>query len=107
METLATGYGLAEAPLWRPGEGLYWSDVTNGGVYRRDLRGRVQTVLPHRRGIGGMAWHAAGGLVVGGRNVAFKSLDGARAAVLLGGSTWGRSPSTSSPARFRGRGTCT
>jgi D-xylonolactonase len=83
MEALATGYGLMEGPLWRPGEGLYWSDVVNGGVYRRSPSGEVATVLPHRRGIGGLAWHAAGGLVVGGRNIAFKSLDGSRSAVLM------------------------
>jgi gluconolactonase len=83
MEPLATGYELVEAPLWRPGEGLYFSDVLGGGVHRLGLDGQVQTVLPHRRGIGGMAWHQAGGLVVGGRNIAFKSLDGRRSAVLL------------------------
>jgi gluconolactonase len=43
----------------------------------------VTTVLPHRKGIGGIARHAEGGLVVGGRNISFKSLDGDRAAVLL------------------------
>jgi xylono-1,5-lactonase len=83
MEALATGYGLVEGPMWRPGEGLYWSDVLNGGVYRRAPSGEVTTVLPHRRGIGGLAWHVAGGLIVGGRNIAFKSLDGSRSAVLM------------------------
>jgi sugar lactone lactonase YvrE len=83
MEALATGYGLVEGPLWRPGEGLYWSDVLKGGVYRRAPSGEVTTALPHRRGIGGLAWHAAGGLIMGGRNIAFKSLDGSRTAVLM------------------------
>jgi gluconolactonase len=83
MEALATGYGLVEGPLWRPGEGLYFSDVANGGVHRLSPAGAVSTVLPHRRGIGGMAWHAAGGLIVGGRNISWKSLDGAGSAVLL------------------------
>jgi xylono-1,5-lactonase len=83
MEALATGYGLVEAPLWRPGDGLYWSDVLNGGVHRRSPSGEVTTVLPHRRGVGGLAWHAAGGLVVGGRNIAFKTLEGSGSAVLL------------------------
>ena len=83
MDALATGYGLIEGPLWRPGEGLYFSDVTSGGVHRLSPAGAVATVLPHRRGIGGMAWHAAGGLVVGGRNISWKSLDGTGAAVLL------------------------
>jgi gluconolactonase len=39
--------------------------------------------VPHRRGIGGMALHVDGGLVVGGRNIAFKSFDGKRSQVLL------------------------
>ena len=83
MEALATGYGLVEGPLWRPGEGLYWSDVLNGGVYRRSPSGDVATVLEHRRGIGGLAWHAAGGLVVAAqhrlqesRRLALRSADG-------------------------------
>jgi gluconolactonase len=83
MDALASGYGLIEAPVWVPGEGLYWSDVLHGGVYRRALTGEVTTAIPHRRGIGGMARHAEGGLVVGGRNIAFKSLTDGRSAVLL------------------------
>jgi len=78
MEELATGYGLIEAPVWEPGRGLYWSDVLDGGVYCRST-----TVIPHRRGIGGMARHVAGGLVVSGRNIAFKSFDGGATVVLL------------------------
>jgi gluconolactonase len=89
MEALATGYGLIEGPLWRPGEGLYFSDVANGGVHRLSPAGDATTVLPHRRGIGGMAWHAVGGLVVGGRNISWKALDGTGAAVLLDPSTLG------------------
>src|SRR5262245_43379422 len=55
MDALATGYGLIEGPLWRPGEGLYFSDVPNGGVHRLSPAGDVVTVVPHRRGIGGLA----------------------------------------------------
>lgn len=83
MESLATGYGLVEGPVWEPGRGLYYSDVTNGGVYRLSPSGDVSLAIPHRRGIGGMALHAAGGLVVTGRNVSFKSLHDGGAAVLL------------------------
>ena len=83
METLATGYGLIEGPVWDPEQGLYWSDVAHGGVHRLSRAGAVSVALPHRKGIGGMARHAAGGLVVGGRNIAWKSLDGERSAVLL------------------------
>jgi gluconolactonase len=83
MDSLATGYGLIEGPVWEPGRGLCFSDVLNGGVYRLSPSGEVATVIPHRRGIGGMARHAAGGLVVGGRNIAFKSLSDERTVVLL------------------------
>jgi xylono-1,5-lactonase len=83
MEQLATGYALVEAPLWEPGQGLYFSDVLNGGVYRWSPTGDVTTVISSRRGIGGMARHAAGGLVVGGRDIAWRSLDNERTIVLL------------------------
>jgi len=43
--------------------------VHNGGVFRRSPAGAVETVIPKRRGVGGIALHADGGLVVSGRNV--------------------------------------
>jgi D-xylonolactonase len=70
MERVATGYGLIEGPVWETGRGLYFSDVSNGGVHLLDRSGNVSLVLPKRRGIGGMALHASGGLVVGGRDIA-------------------------------------
>jgi gluconolactonase len=69
FETLASGYGLVEGPTWAPDGSLYWSDVLGGGVYRRDARGAITTVVPKRRGVGGIALHAGGGLVVGGRDL--------------------------------------
>lgn len=83
MERLATGYGLIEGPVWRPGHGLLFSDVFGGGVFCLGEDGAVATVFPHRRGIGGMALHAADGLVVGGRNIAFKSFGGGETVTLL------------------------
>ena len=83
MERLATGYGLIEGPVWRPGHGLLFSDVLGGGVFRLGKDGAVATVFPHRRGIGGMALHAADGLVVGGRNIAFKPFAGGETITLL------------------------
>ena len=71
MERLATGFGLVEGPVWDPVHGLYFSDVTNGGVHLLDRAGSVSLVVPKRRGIGGMALHAKGGLVVGGRDIAW------------------------------------
>jgi gluconolactonase len=83
METLARGYGLVEGPVWQPGHGLLFSDVLNGGVFRVSEDGRVDTVFEHRRGIGGMALHEAGGLIVSGRNVSFKPFDGGPTTTVL------------------------
>jgi gluconolactonase len=78
METLAYGYGLAEAPVWAGPEhelggeagALLFSDVLGGGVYRWSPEdGEVTTVVPKRRGVGGLALHAQGGLVVTGRTL--------------------------------------
>src|SRR5215208_520507 len=70
MERIASGYALAEAPLIGPDHALYFSDAVAGGVYRwDDATGEVETVIERRRGIGGMAVHAGGGLVVSGRDL--------------------------------------
>ncbi|UCE87203.1 MAG: SMP-30/gluconolactonase/LRE family protein [Deltaproteobacteria bacterium] len=69
LETLAWGYGLIEGPRADAAGGLYFSDVTRGGVYRRERDGGVATVVPKRRGVGGIALHRDGGLVISGRDV--------------------------------------
>jgi gluconolactonase len=76
MHKVAGGYGLVEAPVWSHEAGLYFSDVLNGGVYRLGFDDHIDPVIPKRRGVGGMALHADGGLVVGGRNVAWVGDDG-------------------------------
>ncbi len=69
MEVLASGYGLIEGPRCDPQQNLYFSDVRNGGVYRRSREGAIATVVAKRRGVGGIALHADGGLVISGRNI--------------------------------------
>jgi len=69
METLAFGYGLAEAPRVDAADNLYFSDVVGGGVFQRSPDGTISTVLAKRRGCGGLVLHADGGFVVSGRNV--------------------------------------
>lgn len=69
MEALASGYGLIEGPRVDAGGNLFFSDVQGGGVYRRAPDGAISTVIPKRRGVGGIALHADGGLVVSGRNI--------------------------------------
>jgi gluconolactonase len=69
IEMLAWGYGLVEGPRV-DGEGnLYFSDVHNGGVYCRRPDATIETVVPKRRGVGGIALHTDGGLVISGRNI--------------------------------------
>ncbi|MEE8475880.1 MAG: SMP-30/gluconolactonase/LRE family protein [Myxococcota bacterium] len=69
MDTLASGFGLIEGPRTDDSGNLYFSDVTRGGVYRLAPDGTVTTVVPKRRGVGGIALHADGGLVISGRQV--------------------------------------
>ena len=76
MKSVASGYGLVEGPVWDHARGLYFSDVLNGGVYLLDAAGKVSLVIPKRRGVGGMALHEQGGLIVGGRNIAWVGPDG-------------------------------
>lgn len=71
MQEVATGYGLIEGPVWDAAKGLYFSDVTGGGIFLLDRRGQISTAVDKRRGVGGMALHAAGGLVAGGREIAW------------------------------------
>ena len=82
-EPLVRGYGLIEGPVWDPDRGLLFSDVLGGGVYCLDRNQTVSTVFEHRKGIGGMALHEAGGLVVSGRNLSFKPFDGGATQLLL------------------------
>jgi gluconolactonase len=72
MNVLISGFGLIEGPVWHPEQGLLFADTQKGGAYVVDRKGSVATVFEHRRGIGGMAWHHRGGLVMSGRNVAYK-----------------------------------
>lgn len=69
FETLASGYGLVEGPTVDAEGGLFFSDVLAGGVYRLDPSGTIDTVVPKRRGVGGIALHADGGVVVSGRDL--------------------------------------
>ena len=83
MEKCAEGYGLIEGPVWDPERGLLFSDVLMGGVFCLGFDGSVASVFEHRRGIGGMALHEAGGLVVSGRNLSYKGFDGSATVTIL------------------------
>jgi gluconolactonase len=83
MDTILEGYGLLEGPVWDSARGLIFADVELGGVYALDPTSRtVTTLIEHRRGIGGVVLHGDGGLIVSGRNVAYKAA-GRETSVLL------------------------
>jgi len=69
FETLASGYGLVEGPRVDSENRLFFSDAKLGGVFCRTPDGNIESVIPKRRGVGGIAIHADGGIVVSGRNI--------------------------------------
>ncbi|MGH7916323.1 MAG: SMP-30/gluconolactonase/LRE family protein [Candidatus Binataceae bacterium] len=66
FETLATGYGLLEGPRTDDRNRLYYSDVRGGGVFRRTPEGKIETLIPGRKSVGGIALNQSGGLLVTG-----------------------------------------
>ena len=83
MELLTTGYGLIEGPTWWESHGLLFSDVINGGVYLLGPENETEVILQHRKGIGGIVLHEKNGIVVGGRNLSYKSFKGDSSSILL------------------------
>jgi xylono-1,5-lactonase len=83
MEMLKSGFGLLEAPIWDRDLGLLFADTDRGGILCLSEDLGVSTIVPHRRGIGGAVRHADGGLVVSGRNIAYKSPAASETVVLL------------------------
>ena len=83
MQEVLTGYGLIEGPVWDSDKGLYFSDVRDGGIHLLNHAGEVSTVLPRRRGVGGIALHEKGGLVFGGRDISWSPLGAGEGKVLL------------------------
>jgi D-xylonolactonase len=69
FETLASGFGLIEGPRCDDLNRLCFSDVPNGGVYRRAPDGTIETLIPKRRGVGGIAINEGGGIVCTGRGL--------------------------------------
>jgi gluconolactonase len=76
-------HGLLEAPRHGGDGSVLYSDVLGGGVYRVPVSGdrEPETVVPKRRGIGGLLTHRDGGVVVTGRGVVH--VDGERQRELL------------------------
>ena len=87
VQTIASGYGLIEGPVWDAQRGLYFSDVTGGGIFLLDRNDVVSNIVEKRRGVGGIALHADGGIVVGGREIAWIADGGAPASPFLDSAT--------------------
>jgi gluconolactonase len=85
MQEVVSGYGLIEGPCWDAARGLYFSDVRDGGIHLLGPGDQVSTVVPKRRGVGGIALHADGGIVFGGRDISYSPLDGGEGKALLTG----------------------
>src|ERR1700761_2627612 len=83
LARLASGFGLLEGARWYPEHGLVFSDMTRGGVYRlQPGAADPETLIPHRKAIGGLVAHADGGFVVSGRNISVKAADGTTTVLL-------------------------
>jgi xylono-1,5-lactonase len=63
LELLASAYGLVECPRVDERDRLYFSDMVLGGLHRRNPDGRIETLVPERKHIGGLAFNKGGGLV--------------------------------------------
>lgn len=83
-EVIAYGYGLAEAPTVDVDGSLLFSDVLGGGIYRiaPGADDHPTTVVPKRRGVGGIAIHADGGLICSGRDLVHVDANGETRTVL-------------------------
>jgi xylono-1,5-lactonase len=72
IELLASGYTLIEAPRVDEQNRLYFSNVREqGGVYRRSPDGTIETLIPKRKGVGGLALNEGGGIVCGGKGLMY------------------------------------
>src|SRR5262249_32275227 len=70
FEKLASGLGMAEGPRVDERNRLYFTDAHNGGVFRRNPDGRIETLLADRPFVGGLGFAEGGGLILTGPSVA-------------------------------------
>jgi gluconolactonase len=87
IETLTSGHGLVEGPCVDADGAVWFSDVLGGGVYRLPPGGEPETVIPKRRGVGGLALHRDGGVVASGRDVIHVRAGSTRVLLALEGAT--------------------
>ena len=70
-ELLASACGLLECPRIDDNDRLYFSDMVLGGIHRHSPNAKIETVIPVRKHIGGMAFNEGGGLVLCGERGVF------------------------------------
>ena len=75
LETLASGFGLLEGPRCDDRDRLYFSDVIDGGVFRRNPDGSIETLIPGRQPVGGIAFNIGNNLLVTGPSMALWNQD--------------------------------
>ena len=68
LETLVAGWEFLEAPCADAAGNLWFSDVTKSGLHKRLPDGRIESFLPGRTWIGGLALNADGGIVCSGKD---------------------------------------
>ena len=64
VRTLRTDLSFGEAPRWRPGEGLYFSDIHANRVLLLDLDGALTTIAEFRGPVSGLGWLPDGRMLV-------------------------------------------
>jgi sugar lactone lactonase YvrE len=63
-------HGLVEGPRIDERNRLYFSDAHGGGVFRRSPDGKIETLIPDRKMVGGISLlEGGGGLIVTGATV--------------------------------------
>ena len=75
-DVLADGLELGEAPRVDDQGRVWFTNVLGGGVYRWSDGGGIETMVPKRKGVGGLALHEDGGVVVSGRDIVHVQPDG-------------------------------
>jgi len=64
VRTLQSGLAFGEAPRWRPGEGLYVSDIHANRVVLLTLDGRLETIATFSGPVSGLGWLPDGRLLI-------------------------------------------
>ena len=88
---------LLEGPRVTATGDLLFSDVLAGGVYRQTPSGELRTIVPGRRGVGGLVEHERGGVVVGGRDLVHVEDKGASKLLLARDGVTGFNDLTTTP----------